>query len=249
MMRATAQQSRLIVAGRLASSQPCRAARVLARARATTPSEGFEDVGTASSSSPSPSTVPAAIPPLRPAPKKGKKGGRPQLPDFIEEVEYLKTYRPNVGLCVVHETKGLVFAARRVDDDSGAWQMPQGGIDKGEEPRTAALRELEEETGIKPEHVEVVGELDEWLSYEFPTSVRKKFKKKVYRGQTQKWFLLKFTGAEEDIDLAARGEEHREFSEWCWLPLGQVSTEVVHFKREVYRQVNLKFAPAIDGGL
>merc|ERR1711924_234331 len=114
----------------------------------------------------------------------------------IIEVEYLQKYRKNVGLCVLDESTGLVFAARRVDDDSGAWQMPQGGIDRGEDPREAAARELQEETGISPDHVEFVAELDGWLHYDFPTSVKqrikKRFKKKVYRGQKQKWFLLRF---------------------------------------------------------
>ncbi|QDZ26114.1 RNA pyrophosphohydrolase [Chloropicon primus] len=206
----------------------------------------------------------------------GKEGpgqqipGLPELPDCIE-VEYLQKYRKNVGLCVLDERTGLVFAARRVDDDSRAWQMPQGGIDRGEDPRLAALRELEEETGIKPGRVEFVAEVDEWLAYDFPTSVkeriatayvkrvvakkgvttvtkeeRKRFKKKVFKGQKQKWFLLRFTGDASDIDLAARGEENREFSEWCWMPLSEMPHQVVHFKKEVYEQVSLHFCPIIE---
>ena len=81
-------------------------------------------------------------------------------------------YRRNVGLCVVDESTGLVFAARRVDDSKGTWQMPQGGIDAGEEPREAALRELEEETGIRPGSVRFVAEMSDWLCYDFPTSVQ-----------------------------------------------------------------------------
>jgi putative (di)nucleoside polyphosphate hydrolase len=179
------------------------------------------------------------------------------------KVEYLEEYRNNVGLCVVNR-EGKVFAARRVDDPTGAWQMPQGGIDKGEFARDSALRELEEETGIPSQLVEIVAEAEDWLAYDFPTSVReriakrfvkkhhtngnssKKFRKKVYKGQRQKWFLLRFTGAEADIDLASRGEEHREFSEWRWIALQNLPQQVVPFKRLVYEQVTDQFCPLID---
>ena len=132
------------------------------------------------------------------------KGG-PQLPDLSsqpstsesseKETLFLDSFRKNVGICVLDENTGMVFAARRCDDNTGAWQMPQGGIDEHEDPAVAALRELEEETGISPECVEIVGEVEDWLTYEFPTSVRTKIarrsKKIVFRGQTQKWFLLR----------------------------------------------------------
>ena len=194
-----------------------------------------------------------------------------EMNDHHVEVEYLDKYRNNVGMCVVNN-EGLVFAARRVDDPTGAWQMPQGGIDAGEEAREACLRELEEETGINPKCVEFVGEIEDWLAYDFPTSVKQRianayvqrvtksssgkikkieekkhvFKKKVYRGQRQKWFLLKFVGQDSDIDLVARGETHREFSEWCWIPLDQLSQQIVFFKKEVYEQVSEHFCPLIE---
>lgn len=138
------------------------------------------------------------------------KGGGPQLPDLSSRGQslpstsekekesstlFVDSFRKNVGICVLDENTGMVFAARRCDDNTGAWQMPQGGIDKHEDPAVAALRELEEETGISPECVEIVGEVEDWLTYEFPTSVRTKIarrsKKIVFRGQTQKWFLLR----------------------------------------------------------
>ena len=133
-------------------------------------------------------------------------GGGPQLPDLSsqpstsessekEKEFFVDSFRKNVGICVLDENTGMVFAARRCDDNTGAWQMPQGGIDEHEDPAVAALRELEEETGISPESVEIVGEVEDWLTYEFPTSVRTKIarrsKKIVFRGQTQKWFLLR----------------------------------------------------------
>mmetsp|Transcript_14555 Transcript_14555/g.28143 ORF Transcript_14555/g.28143 Transcript_14555/m.28143 type:complete len:279 (-) Transcript_14555:130-966(-) len=197
--------------------------------------------------SPSPSSPPRS-------PRSTSSGSISQQVELVE-VEYLDAYRDNVGMCVVNE-RGLVFAARRVDDPKGTWQMPQGGIDKGEDAKEAALRELEEETGIKASRVKFVGEVDEWLAYDFPTSVKQKlakraakkkaFKKVVFKGQKQKWFLLKFDGSDSDIDLIARGEEHREFSEWCWVPLDHLSTQIVHFKKEVYEEVSKSFCPLIQ---
>ena len=209
----------------------------------------------------------------------GGDGGKRVIEDrdLIIEIEYLQSYRANVGVCLVKQSNPeLVFAARRVDDDSGAWQMPQGGIDAGEDARAACLRELEEETGIAPKHVEVIAESSDWLAYDFPTSIKqrmadtfvtrvkgrgagsggssggnakprrkKNFRKKVFKGQRQKWFLCKFTGDDGDIDLAARGEEHIEFSEWRWMPLSELPSQIVHFKQDVYAQVHDQFAPRI----
>lgn len=150
-------------------------------------------------------------------------------------------YRPNVGLCVVNK-QGLVFAARRVDDPD-SWQMPQGGIDDGEQPVSAALRELREETNM--ENVEVVASMSQWVHYVFPTVSRSTTPGVFYRykGQKQKWYMLRFNGDDSEIDLDAN---HKEFLEWRWLPLDYVAANVVPFKKHVYLQLAAEFGPIIQ---
>mmetsp|Transcript_1839 Transcript_1839/g.5194 ORF Transcript_1839/g.5194 Transcript_1839/m.5194 type:complete len:303 (-) Transcript_1839:356-1264(-) len=242
------------------TSRPGQREGVRPRAKASPQDATLE--GSASASAPSSETAsssssPVQLPDLSEARqqkknllnKKKKFQGRSEKKRAPRR-QYLSEYRRNVGLCVVDESTGLVFAARRVDDSKGTWQMPQGGIDAGEEPREAALRELEEETGIRPGSVRFVAEMSDWLCYDFPTSV----KSKTYLGQRQKWFLLKMNtealraegkSFEDAIDLAARGEEHREFSEWCWMPLDRIAEQIVYFKRDVYESVAKEFSPLI----
>lgn len=153
-------------------------------------------------------------------------------------------YRPCVGI-VVFNRPGLVFIGRRLDgpehvDLRHAWQMPQGGIDPGEEPWPAALRELREETNIRS--VERLGESAEWLNYDIPQDLVGQAWKGRYRGQTQKWFAVRFVGAESEIDVAHPGGHEPEFSAWRWEPLQHVPDLVVPFKREVYRRVVAEFA-------
>ena len=110
-------------------------------------------------------------------------------------------YRPNVGIMVVNKD-GHIFVAKRIDHYSDAWQMPQGGIEPDEDLQTAALRELHEETGISDNKVDLVAEIEEWITYDLPTNLIPKLWNGKYRGQKQKWFLMKFLGDDADIDLS-----------------------------------------------
>ena len=149
-----------------------------------------------------------------------------------EEIAKLP-YRRNVGVMLVND-RGEVFVGRRIDTDAPAWQMPQGGIDAGETPREAALRELREETGIAPELVRIEAETEGWLSYDLPPDLVAKIWQGRFRGQRQKWVLLRFLGRDADIDIAT---EHPEFSRWRWLPPAKLADVIVPFKRAVYAQV------------
>lgn len=149
-------------------------------------------------------------------------------------------YRLGVGL-VLFNDQGLVFAAKRIDTELDAWQMPQGGIDKGEEPQTAALRELEEEIGTAK--AEIIAETSDWLTYDLPEEIVGKVWKGKYRGQKQKWYALRFLGNDADINIAT---EHPEFSAWKWMPLAEVVEKIVPFKRDIYRAVAAEFMPLAD---
>lgn len=160
-------------------------------------------------------------------------------------------YRPCVGI-VVFNRDGHVFVGRRIDgpehvDLIHAWQMPQGGIDAGEQPWPAALRELHEETNIRS--VERIGEVAEWLNYDIPDDLIGQAWNGRYRGQTQKWFAARFTGAESEIDIAHPGAAHEpEFSAWRWVPLQNVPELVVAFKRPVYERVAAEFSKLARAG-
>lgn len=145
-------------------------------------------------------------------------------------------YRPCVGLMLLNKD-GLVFVAKRTDNLAEAWQMPQGGIDEGETPRQAALRELKEEIGT--DNAKIMAESREWLSYDLPEHLVPKLWGGKFRGQTQKWFCLQFLGRDSEINIATK---HPEFSEWKWVAREILPDIIVPFKRELYQRVVAEFA-------
>lgn len=148
-------------------------------------------------------------------------------------------YRPCVGVMLVNR-EGLVFAGQRLDSDSPAWQMPQGGIDKGEKPRAAALRELWEETGVTEDLVEFVAKTEDWVTYDLPPELLGKVWGGKYRGQKQRWFLFRFLGRDDQVRIDT---EHPEFSRWRWVDADEMIASIVPFKRAVYEQVVATFRP------
>lgn len=154
-----------------------------------------------------------------------------------EEIAKLP-YRRNVGVMLVN-ADGHAFVGQRLDSEVAAWQMPQGGIDKGEDARAAALRELQEETGVSPDLVTIEAESDGWIAYDLPHDLVPRIWKGRYRGQQQKWFLMRFHGSDSDVSIDL---DHPEFSEWRWLPVGELVGAIVPFKRAVYEQVVAAFA-------
>jgi putative (di)nucleoside polyphosphate hydrolase len=147
-------------------------------------------------------------------------------------------YRPCVGVMLLNP-EGLVWIGRRPNqaNEEGTgewWQMPQGGIDKGEDPARSALRELAEETSIRS--AEIIAEAPEWYRYDLPEELIGIAWKGRYRGQTQKWFAARFTGDESEINLAPEGHE-QEFDAWKWATMEEVVRLIVPFKRKVYEQV------------
>ncbi|NNU78838.1 RNA pyrophosphohydrolase [Halovulum dunhuangense] len=147
-------------------------------------------------------------------------------------------YRPCVGVVLMNGA-GEVFAAERIDTP-GAWQMPQGGIDEGETPESAALRELTEEISVPAGAVELVARTRDWVTYDLPPELIGKAWGGRYRGQKQLWFLLRLVGDESQIDLAT---PHPEFRAWRWMRADALIAAIVPFKRAVYAQVLDEFAP------
>ncbi|OWY02155.1 MULTISPECIES: RNA pyrophosphohydrolase [Thioclava] len=146
-------------------------------------------------------------------------------------------YRRNVGVVLMNPA-GLVFAGQRIDNPGPAWQMPQGGIDKGEKPKEAALRELEEETGVNPDLVEIVAKTSDWVRYDLPHDLVPKIWNGRWRGQEQKWFLMRFLGSDDQVRIDT---DHPEFSVWQWMPFDELVEKIVPFKRSVYEAVRAEF--------
>ncbi len=152
-------------------------------------------------------------------------------------------YRPCVGVMLVNSA-GRVFVGKRIDNkEMDAWQMPQGGIDDGEDLHAAALRELQEETGVASHLVTIIAETRDELLYDLPDFLMGKMWGGKFRGQRQKWLLMRFSGEDTDIDLNAH--EHAEFEAWRWVEPEQVPELIVPFKKRVYRQVVEEFRELI----
>jgi putative (di)nucleoside polyphosphate hydrolase len=150
----------------------------------------------------------------------------------------LALYRPGVGIMLLNPM-GQVFVGRRIDMPAGlaAWQMPQGGIDPGESPRQAAIRELKEEIGT--DRAEIIGETRDWLSYDLPPEIAGGMWHGRYRGQRQKWFAMRFLGEDADIDPATTA--HPEFDAWEWVAPQRLPELIVPFKRQLYLDVLAEF--------
>lgn len=150
-------------------------------------------------------------------------------------------YRPAVGIMLLNAA-GQVFVGQRRDNALEAWQMPQGGIDAGEEAEAAALRELGEETGIAPRHVTIVARHTEELFYDLPADLVGKVWKGRWRGQRQLWFLARFTGSDGDVNIATA---HPEFRAWKWADPQDLPTMIVPFKKALYEDVLKAFRALI----
>ena len=146
-------------------------------------------------------------------------------------------YRRGVGVMLLN-AHNQVWVGRRIDNTDEAWQMPQGGIDEGEDPWATALRELEEETGIPPHLVERIADCPERLRYDLPEELRGKLWKGKWKGQLQDWYLCRFLGRETDIDIATK---HPEFNDWKWVAPAELPELIVPFKRDLYRRLLHEF--------
>lgn len=150
-------------------------------------------------------------------------------------------YRPCVGVMLVN-MDGKVFVGQRIDNSTEAWQMPQGGIDEGEEPKVAALRELWEETGIDAAHVDIIATAKDEHFYDLPPELIGKLWGGKYRGQRQRWYLARFLGTDGDVDIAT---DHPEFREWKWAEPDTLPELIVPFKRKLYRDILQEFRSLI----
>ena len=153
------------------------------------------------------------------------------MPGWFWQVIDSKGFRANVGI-ILSNSEGKVFWARRAGQNT--WQFPQGGIDEDESPMEAMFRELHEETGLLPEHVEVIGKTDDWLRYRIPEHLLRHRSKPLCIGQKQIWFYLRLIGCESAVNLCC--SEKPEFDCWRWVDYWTPVDEIVSFKRKVYRQ-------------
>ena len=163
--------------------------------------------------------------------QRSAAGGNLKPDDVTESAEPHLDYRPGVGVVLIN-ANGDVFVARRNDIEEENWQMPQGGIKRGESPREAALRELQEEIGTK--NVEILAESKDWLFYDVPKELAERAWGIGFRGQRQKWFVMLFKGHDAEISVAT---EQAEFDAWRWAPPSELIALATSFKRQLYMQV------------
>ena len=154
----------------------------------------------------------------------------------------LLPYRPGVGVMLLND-RDQVFVGQRLDSTLEAWQMPQGGIDEGEDPRVAAHRELHEETGITQELVSIIAETADWLTYDLPEDLVGKLWKGRYRGQRQLWYAMRFHGHDSDVNLETG---HPEFRAWKWADPSHLPALIVPFKRQLYEDVLAAFSDLLE---
>ena len=157
------------------------------------------------------------------------------LKDHSENNASFLPYRLGVGMMIINH-KGQIFVGKRVDTKLQAWQMPQGGIEVGETPSRAAMREMEEEIGSKAGHI--IAESKNWYSYDIPKFMIPKLWDGNYKGQKQKWFLIKFTGSDDEINLAT---DHPEFEAWRWSDVDELPDIIIPFKKKLYKAVIEEF--------
>ena len=150
-------------------------------------------------------------------------------------------YRPCAGVMLANR-HGRVFVGQRLDSAEDAWQMPQGGIDPGEEAEDAAIRELGEETGVHAGLVDIIARSKTEHFYDLPDHLMGRMWGGKYRGQRQSWFLMRFMGEDSDVDIATR---HQEFRAWRWAELDELERLIVPFKRQLYRAVVDEFRPLV----
>lgn len=154
-----------------------------------------------------------------------------------------RSYRPCVGMMILNN-RNDVFVARRIDSSRDAWQMPQGGIDQDESPEEAAFRELQEEIGTNK--VKILAKTKKQYTYNFPRDLREKLWNGQYRGQRQTWFLMRYLGSEQDINIKTKNPE---FNEWKWIQMSELINIVIPFKKKVYEKIILEFQDIIHDPL